>query len=192
MNKGFRQAVSILKKGGVVVFPTDTAFGVGVRIDDAKAIERLFKLRKRPKDKAVLVLVSSLKMAREYVEPFDEDIEKLMKKHWPGGLTIVLKCKKSKVPSLVRAGGDTIGIRIPKNVTTQNLVREIGVPILAPSANFAGDKTPFKYGEIDNEFKKVVDYTMNGRCLLKNQSTIIDVSVKPWRIIREGAVKIKT
>lgn len=192
MNKGFKKAVSILKRGGVVIFPTDTAFGVGVRIDDEKAVERLFRLRKRPKDKAVLVLVSSFRMIREYVEPFDLDVKALMKKHWPGGLTIVLKCKKNKVPSVVRAGGDTIGIRIPKNETTRNLVRKIGVPILAPSANFSGEKTPFKHGEINNEFRKVVDYTMNGKCLLKTQSTIIDVSVKPWKVIREGAVKIKT
>src|SRR5579863_6213760 len=106
------KAVQILKDGGIVIFPTDTAFGIGCRIDDENAVKRLFTLRKSPETKAVPVLVSDLSMAQEYLEPVPQEvIEKLVKAHWPGALTIVLKSKTDKVPSLVRGGTDTLGVR---------------------------------------------------------------------------------
>src|SRR5690348_10879973 len=100
------KAIEVLKDGGIVIFPTDTAFGIGCRIDDEDAVKRLFTIRKRPETKAVPVLVSSLHMAQKYVQEVPQDvIEKLIKPFWPGALTIVLSCKKEMIPDLVRGGG---------------------------------------------------------------------------------------
>src|SRR5580693_4770973 len=96
-----QKAIQILKNGGIVIFPTDTAFGIGCRIDDEEAIKRLFTIRKRPETKAVPVLVSDLHMARKYLKPVPpEVIEKLITPYWPGALTIVLECNTKKIPAL--------------------------------------------------------------------------------------------
>lgn len=191
MRKGIEKAVKILKNGGIVIFPTDTAFGIGCRIDDEKAIKRLFEIRKRPKTKAVPVLFSSVDMVRKYVEEIPQDVEKLMKKYWPGALTIILQCNRVKVPSLVRGGGQTLGVRIPNHKVVQAIISEVGVPILGPSANFSGEKTPFKFEDLNPELVGLVDYVLNEKVSLEgNVSTVIDCSVRPWEIVRQGAVRI--
>ena len=184
-------AVGGINKGGIVIFPTDTAFGIGCRIDNKDAIERLFELRKRPADKAVPVLVSSIEMAEQYVNKIEPEVRNLMKKYWPGGLTIVLKCKKDRVPSRVRGGRDTIGVRIPNNKETIELITKVGVPVLGPSANFSGGATPFEVSQLDPELVSQVDFVLPGSCSLKQASTVIDCSVEPWKVLREGAVKVE-
>lgn len=192
MDKEIEKVVSILKKGGVVIFPTDTAFGIGCRIDDKKAVGRLFKIRKRPGTQATPVLVGSLEMAQKYLKPISQEvIDKLIKPYWPGALTIILGCNRVKVPSLVRGGGFTVGIRIPNHLVTLSLVKRVGVPILGPSANFHGEKTPYRFEDLDKELIKLVDYVIWGECKLKQQSTVIDCSQEQWKILREGAVKFK-
>lgn len=203
-----KKAVEILKSGGVGIFPTDTAYGIGCRIDDEKAVKRLFKLRKRPETKATPVLVSDLEMAREYWQKTPDDvIEKLIKPYWPGALTIVLPCRSEKVPSLVRGGGETLGLRMPDNESLLTIIKEVGVPILGTSANFAGEKTPYKFEDLDPELVKLVDYVFSPVILSnseesfrdpsakpqddkKRASTVIDCSVRPWKILRQGAVDL--
>lgn len=183
------KAIKTFKDGGVVIFPTDTAFGIGGLMTESATVKRVYKIRNRPKDKAVPVLFSSVKMVKKYVKPFPDDIETLMKEYWPGGLTIILKCKTSKVPSAVRAGGGTIGVRIPNHKALLSIIRKTG-PIIAPSANFAGEATPFFYSDIKKELISKSDFVLKGRVSIKKQSTIIDCTRKPFKIIREGAVKI--
>lgn len=199
MNNDLKQAAEILKKGGIVIFPTDTAYGIGCRIDDERAIERLFKIRKRPETKAVPVLVSSLEMAKEYWKPVHKNVtNKLIKPYWPGSLTIILHCNIVKVPKLVRGGGDTLGLRMPDYKDLLQIISSVGVPIIGTSANFAGEKTPYKFEDLDPELKEQVDYILkpvilNPSTALREKdqaSTVIDCSVKPWRILRRGAVKI--
>lgn len=187
-----RKAIDVLRNGKIVIFPTDTAFGVGCRIDDEKAVERLFMIRKRPQNQAVPVLVSSLEMAANYVEEIPSDVQKeLMEKYWPGALTIVLPCRVDKVPSLVRGGKETLGIRIPDHKTTLSLIEGVGVPILGPSANFSGGATPYRFEDLDQNLLKLVDFVVYGQTKIGDVSTVIDVSEKPWKILREGAVKLK-
>jgi L-threonylcarbamoyladenylate synthase len=185
-------AIDILKNGGIVIFPTDTAFGIGCRIDDEKAVERLFKIRKRPETQATPVLVDTVKMAQEYVQPISQEvIDKFVEPYWPGALTIVLSCKTEKVPKLVRGGSSTLGIRIPNHHITRELIRGVGVPILGPSANFHGDKTPYTVEDVDKDLVGLVDYIIPGECILREASTVIDCSVTPWKVLRQGAVKIE-
>lgn len=185
------QAAQIIKEGGVVIFPTDTAFGVGCRIDSEAAIKRLFTLRKRPETQATPVLVSSIEMAQEYLHPIPYIVsDKLVKHYWPGALTIVLPCKSEKIPALVRGGGHTLGIRMPDHEITLSLIDKVGVPLLGPSANFHGNITPFSFEKLDPELVKLVDFVVKGECRRKEASTVIDCSKEPWKILREGAVKI--
>lgn len=193
MNRNLEEAVRIVKKGGIIIFPTDTTFVIGCRIDDEKAVERLFDIRKRPKDKAVLVLVDSEQMASEYLKAILKEVkEKLTDRYWPGGLTIVLPCVEEKVPVLVRGGGKNLGVRMPDHKTTLEMISRIGVPILGPSANFSGAKTPYKMRDLDPKLVESVDFVLPGRCKIKRPSTVLDCSKKPWKVLRQGAVRLET
>lgn len=186
-----RKAIEVIKQGGIVIFPTDTAFGIGCRMDNEDAIKRLFEIRKRPVGQATPVLFDSVKTVRKYVNPFDVKIEGLMDKFWPGALTIILKCDISMVPDLVRGGGKNLGVRIPDHEIPRKIVKEIGLPILGPSANFHGEKTPYKFEELDKELIKLVDFIVEGKTKGENlASTVIDCTDEPWRIIRQGNVEI--
>lgn len=191
IKRDIKKAIELLKNGGIVVFPTDTAYGVGCRMDDEKAVAKLFRIRKRPETQAVPVLVNNIKMAKKYSKNLKDEIEQLMRKYWPGALTIVVPCKKRLVPELVRGGGETIGLRIPNHDIPLTIIEELQVPILGPSANFHGEPTPYSFKDLDPKFVKLVDYVIKGECPLRKVSTVIDVSQRKWRILREGAVKIK-
>ena len=191
MTNEVQQAIEILNQGGIVVFPTDTAFGVGCRMDDRQAVERLLKLKKRPKGQAVPVLVDSLEMAQKYLLPLQDRVLELMKKYWPGALTIVLPCKTEMVPSLVRGGGQTLGVRWPNHPVVQKIIKGVGVPILGPSANFHGDPTPYKFSDLNPELLEQVDFVLKGEeSRWHKPSTVIDCSQKPWKIIRQGVIRI--
>ena len=191
MKGNIEQAIKILKQGGIVIFPTDTAFGIGCRIDNIKSIERLFKIRKRPKNKPTPVLVDSIEMAQEYLLPIDKQVKNLIKKYWPGALTIILPCKLQKVTELVRGNGNTLGVRMSDHPIVLELVRSVGVPLLAPSANFQGDKTPFRFEDLNSDLISLVDFVLSGTTNnYKKPSTIIDCSVAPWKILRKGAIKL--
>lgn len=192
MNTQIQKAIEVFKNGGIVIFPTDTAIGIGCRIDNEEAIKKIFKIRKRPENKPVLALVDSLEMAQGYLSPIPQKvIERLIKPYWPGKLTIILNCDVSKVPSAARSGGKTLGIRFPNKSLVLDLIGKVGVPIIAPSANLSGKKTPFKFADLDPEIVSQADYVLNEEAEPEeNVSTVIDCAVESWKIIREGAVKI--
>lgn len=190
MQENLKQAIKVFNEGGIVIFPTDTAFGIGCRIDSSEAIKRLFGIRKRPVTKAVPVLVSSVEMAKHYWQDIPHLVfEKLIKPYWPGALTIVLPSRSEKVPNLVRGGGNTLGLRMPKHSDLLKIIEEVGVPILAPSANFAGEPTPYSFEKLNPKLVELVDYVLPGDCTTKQASTVIDCSFEPWKILRQGAVE---
>lgn len=192
MDKNIQKAIEILKEGGIVIFPTDTAFGIGCRIDNEKAIERLFDIRKRPRNQPVSVLVDSIEMAQDYLLPISEEVQqKLIKKYWPGALTIILQSRIDKVSNLVRGGGNNLGVRMPNNKITLSLIKGAGVPILGPSANFHGERTPYQIKDLNPKLIKLVDYVITSQDKSgEKASTVIDCSKKPWQILRKGAVRI--
>lgn len=187
-----QKAILILKQGGLVVFPTDTAFAVSCRMDDKKAVERLFKWRKRPASQAAPVLTEDMvKMVQRYLLPIPEEVTNaLIEPYWPGALTIVLPCKIKKVLKMVRGSGKTLGVRIPGHPIARHLIRKTDVPLLGPSANFHGASTPYRYQDLDKEFLKGVDLVLEGECPIGLISTVVDCSEKPWKIIRNGAVQL--
>ncbi len=185
------KAIEVLKNGGVVIFPTDTAYGIGCRIDNKEAIKRVYNLRNRPAEKALIMLVSSVEMAGEYVEIPRIVKEKLIQMYWPGGLTIILKCKKEKVPGILRAEGDTLAVRFPNHKDLCKIIEEVGVPIAAPSANYSSMPTPFELSEVDPTLREKVDFVLEGVCTMRGVSTIVDTTVEPWRVVRQGVVNLK-
>jgi L-threonylcarbamoyladenylate synthase len=191
MDNQIRQAVRVLNNGGIIIFPTDTAFGIGCRMDEPFAIEKLFKLRNRPLTQATPVLVSGIDMAKDYLLLVSEDTENLMKKYWPGALTIVYPCDKNRVPELVRGGGNNLGVRAPDHPIILEIIRNVGVPILGPSANLHREKTPYKFEDLDKNLIKNVDFVVSGECKFNQASTVIDCSKDPWKILRKGKVEIK-
>lgn len=191
MNK-VTEAVKVLNEGGIIIFPTDTAYGIGCRIDNKKTVRRLFQIRKRPKKQAVPVLVNSIEMAQEYLKPLDNKVKKLMQDHWPGALTIVYKSKIEKVDSLVRGGGDSLGVRMPDSKIVLEIIKKIKAPIIGSSANFHTDATPYKFENLNPELVKLVDYVIPGKTKNINKtSTVIDCSGIEWKVLRQGAVKFR-
>lgn len=186
-----QNAINIFKNGGVVVFPTDTVYGIGCRMDNAESVKRVFSIRNRSEEKAVLLLVSSVAMAAEYVLAIPKEVkEKLIDIYWPGSVTIIFPANKEKVPDIVRAGGDTVAIRQTNHPMLLEILQAIDVPIIAPSANFSGEKTPVTFEDINPRLIENADYVLKGQTGGSVASTIIDCSVSPWQIVREGAVKI--
>ncbi len=191
MNEQIQKAIEMLNHGGVIIFPTDTAFAIGCRIDRSEVIKRLFNIRKRPLNQPVLVLVNGLEMAQEYLEPLNGAVKELMKKYWPGALTIVYKCKTDKVYPLIRGNGKTLGVRMPDHNIVPELIKGVGVPILGPSANFHGGKTPYSLEDLDPILVKLADFILEGKTNeIGKASTVIDCSINPWKIIRQGTVRI--
>ncbi len=185
-----KDVVEIVKNGGIIIFPTDTAFGIGCRIDNHDAVDRLFTIRRRPTTQQMPVLVNSIETALAYLDSPSDIVRRLMKEYWPGALTIVTPCKTNAVYSPIRAGGKTIGLRMPNHPEILKIIEEVGVPVLGPSANFHGDSTPYSTADLNPELVKMVDYVVPGECTVKQASTVVDCSVNPYKIIRRGAVKL--
>lgn len=190
MNKiTFETAIEEFKKGKIGIFPTDTAFGIGCRIDNEVAVERLFELRRRPKNKPTPVLVASLEMAEEITKmSVSDSVRKLAEKYWPGGLTLVLPNSNDMISKLVVGELNTLGVRMPAYRDILVIIRELGIPILAPSANFAGEATPFSFEEINPDLLSLVDFYIEGASLGESASTVLDCTKKPFNILRQGAV----
>lgn len=184
------EAVRVLKDGGIVIFPTDTAFGIGCRIDNHDAVDRLFRLRKRPITQAMPVLVSSESMALPYLLSPSDVVRHLMKKYWPGGLTIISQSETTRVYSPIRAGTNAVGLRMPNHKEMLEIITAVGVPIVGPSANFHGEKTPFRFEDIDSNLIKLADFVLEGVCYSTIASTVVDCTTDPYTIIRQGAINL--
>ncbi len=191
LNDYVRQASEIVKSGGIIIYPTDTAFGIGCRADSSPSVKKLFEIRQRPLTKATPVLFYSVDQVSDYVAEIPSDVRtQLMDKYWPGALTIILQAKTEKVASLVLGGGSTIGVRIPNNEIIREIIRNAGVPLIGTSANFASHPTPYHYNELDIKLCDLVDMVVPGVCSVKKESTVIDTTSSTWNIVRQGAVEI--
>ncbi|HVZ58965.1 MAG TPA: L-threonylcarbamoyladenylate synthase [Patescibacteria group bacterium] len=190
MEDTIQHAVEILKSGGIIIYPTDTAFGIGCRIDDNKAVERLFKVRKRPFTQTPPVLFDSLEQVKHYVTSIPEDVEPLLKKYWPGALTVILLAKAGRISPLV-VGETGIGCRVPNHEIPLRIIKGLGVPIIGTSANFSGEPTPYHATDLNPQLTGLVDLVIQGETSIQKESTVIDCTQNPWKILRHGAIKIQ-
>lgn len=182
--------VKLLKEGKIGLFPTDTVWGICCRMDNASSINRIFEIKKREKNKPFLILSESISQIEKYALLVNFKHKEVFN-FWPGPLTAILKAKKQNVLPVVRSNGETIGVRIPDYKEILEIIRKLGVPIVAPSANLSGENTPAKLSEIKKSIIDAVDFIVLGECKIKKPSTIVDCSNENIKVVREGAVDFK-
>ena len=182
----------ILDNDGVIIFPTDTVYGIACNCFSEKAIKKVFDIKKRPENKPINVLSNNLDKIKLVSRNINEKEKFLIDKYMPGALTIILD-KNEKVSDILTAGLDTIGVRIPKNNISLRILENVSYPLATTSANISGDSAGIKISDFLKEFDGVVDAIIDGgETDLKVASTIVRVeSGNKLKIIREGTLKIK-
>ena len=182
----------ILDNDGVIIFPTDTVYGIACNCFREKAIKKVFDIKKRPENKPINVLSNNLDKIKLVSKNISEKEKFLIDKYMPGALTIILD-KNEKVSDILTAGLDTIGVRIPKNNISLRILENVSYPLATTSANISGDSAGIKISDFLKEFDGVVDAIIDGgETDLKVASTIVRVeSDNKLKIIREGTLKIK-
>ena len=178
----------ILKQGGIVVFPTETVYGIGANCLNADAVKKIYEAKRRPPHKPISLLVSNMDMVQMVAKDITELEYKLMKAFFPGPFTIILK-KKDIVPDIVTCSGDTVGIRMPDLELTRKLIDFAGVPLATPSANISGKPSGTNLKTIMEDFKDSVDFYIDGgESKLGIASTIVKVIDGVPHILREGSI----
>jgi len=182
------KGISILKQGGVVVFPTDTVYGLGAASYIPEAVERVYRIKERPRNMALPLLLAHTSQIGEVAESVPPIAWLLADKFLPGALTLVL-AKSSSVSALVTAGGATIAVRIPAHPVPVALARGLGAPIIGTSANLSGKPAPSTADEVYAQFDGKIDLVIDGgKCSGGRESTIVDVTGEVPVVLREGAI----
>jgi len=197
--KDLKKAVTIFKNGGVVIFPTDTVYGIGCRFDDQKATERIYQIKKTPKNQKFPILVSSIGQVRKLAK-VGKVAQKLIEKYWPGGLTIILPSRHPErerriySDSSATPQNDTskVGFRMPDSDFIRSLINKVGVPIIGTSANFYGQMPAKSFKDLDPKLVGLADFVIKGECQGGIESTVVDVTVDSPKILRKGAVDINS
>jgi len=184
------EAARVLGRGGLVAFPTETFYGLGAAALDRRAVRRVFEVKGRPASMPLLVLVDSEAMVGRVALEIPARARALMTRHWPGALTLVLRASAG-LPAELTAGTGTIGVRLPAHATARALVRALGAPVTAPSANPTGAEPPTTAGAVLAHFGDALDLVLDGGPTPGGApSTVVDVTVDPPRVIRQGAVVV--
>ncbi len=176
----------LLKNGGVVAFPTETVYGLGASAWNETAIKQVFELKGRPSDNPLIVHVSSYPQVKQLAVDISPEARTLMQKFWPGPLTLVFR-KTSRVPVMVSAGLDTVAVRMPNHALALDLIRQAG-PLVGPSANKSGGPSPTNAAHVRTDFGTSVPVVDGGPCVVGLESTVLDVTSKPFRILRPGVI----
>lgn len=185
-NGNLLPAAEIIKKGGLVAVPTETVYGLAANGLSEDAVKKLYEVKGRPEKKPISLLVTGMEQAEKFCRDIPEEAYLLAEKFFPGPVTIILK-KRDVVPDTVTAGGDTVGIRCPANPLTAELIELAGVPLAAPSANISGMPSPKDVDAVLGYFDGKIDCAVDGgKCSLGIESTIIDMTEKPFKILRQG------
>lgn len=177
-----------LNKGALVVFPTETVYGLGANALDSEACKKIYFAKGRPSDNPLIVHVSSLTMAENLFENAGEYFYKLALEFWPGPISFILK-KHSSVSDIISGGLDTVAVRMPNNKTALKLIEYAGVPIAAPSANISGKPSPTRREHVLNDLDGKVDYIiLSDDFPIGVESTVLDLSDEKPVILRPGAI----
>lgn len=182
------EIATILKKGGIVLFPTETVYGIGTNGLNEKAVEKIYKIKKRDRKNPISLLVSDMKMVETIVQDISPIEYKLMETFFPGPLTLILK-RKNMIPNIVTADSNLVGIRMPSGIIAHKLVKLSGVPIAAPSANISGKLSGTNLKNVLDEFSNHIDYAIDGgECQIGMESTVVRVINHIPHILRPGSI----
>ena len=180
------KAAQLLRSGELVVFPTETVYGLGANALNPTAVRKVYALKGRPATSPLIVHVSSVEQARELAAEWPEDAERLAREFWPGPLTIVVP-KKLAVPDEVTAGLPTVGLRMPRHPVALALLREAAVPIAAPSANRFTQLSPTTAQHVREAFGADTPFLLDGGpCEVGLESTVIAVTKDGLEVLRPG------
>ena len=187
-----KRVVNILDNDGIIVFPTDTVYGIGCNCFSTKAIKKIFIYKNRPNNKPINVLTNNYRKILSVAKEIKPKEKELINKYMPGALTIILK-KNEAVPSLLTANLDTVGVRIPSNSIALKILESINYPLATTSANISGEESGIKLADFEVNFADKVDAIIDGgESELKVASTIVQVDDKDnVKILRQGTLKIK-
>ncbi len=177
---------TILENGGAVILPTETVYGLFAQALNEDAVNRVYQLKQRPRDKAMNLNVSNLNDIYFFSQNTPFFLEKLYNRFMPGPLTIILKANKN-VPFWVNSGLDTVGFRLPNHEQTLRLISETG-PLIGPSANISGNESGKKFSDIQAQFSVDLPGIEDDQALTGIDSTILDLSGQRARILRQGAI----
>ncbi|HEM2769621.1 threonylcarbamoyl-AMP synthase [Streptococcus suis] len=177
---------TILENGGAVVLPTETVYGLFAQALNEDAVNRVYQLKQRPRDKAMNLNVSNLNDIYFFSQNTPFFLEKLYNRFMPGPLTIILKANEN-VPFWVNSGLDTVGFRLPNHEQTLRLISEAG-PLIGPSANISGNESGKKFSDIQAQFSVDLPGIEDDQALTGIDSTILDLSGQKARILRQGAI----
>lgn len=187
-SKKIRTAANLIMKGGLVAFPTETVYGLGADALNADAVLAIFKAKKRPLDNPPIVHVYDVEDVYRLVEEVPVKAEKLMKKFWPGPLTLIFRHSKI-VPDITVAGLDTIAIRMPRHNVALALIRESHCPISAPSANLSGKPSPTAAQHVLKDLGGRIDAILDaGPTNIGVESTVLDLTSDPPQVLRPGGM----
>ena len=183
-----KEPAKVIRNGGIVIFPTETVYGIGTNGFDEKSIKKIYELKRRDSNKPISLLVSNMEMVEMVAKDISDLEYKLMRKFWPGPFTIILK-KKSIVPDVLTSSGDTVGVRMPSGEIAKKLIEYAEVPIAAPSANISGKPSGIDINDIMKDFEGKVDCIIdNGISELGVASTIVKVVDNIPYVLREGII----
>ena len=186
------RAAELIRRGGLVAVPTETVYGLACSGLDEDAVRRIYEVKGRPAVKPLSLMVSGAEAIDGYCQAVPPAARLLAEKFWPGPLTIVLKAK-SLIPPIVLSGGDTVGLRCPDHPMTLELLRLTELPFAAPSANPSGAESPKTAEAVAAYFDGLIEGIVDGGpCGIGRESTIIDMSRSPYRILRPGALPADT
>ena len=185
-DEGIRKSVEIIENGGVIIFPTDTVYGIGCNPYDANAVKKIYEIKSREKIKSLPVLASSIQIVKQ-ISIIDEFTENIIKKYWPGPLTLILKLKDKNLKKSLNLE-DKIAVRIPNSECTLKLLNKCNL-LVGTSANVSGDSSFTDPQECMKNVKNYDVFVDGGTITSKGESTIIEIENEKIHVIREGALK---
>ena len=181
---------NVLKGGGIIAFPTDTFYGLGVNPYNTKAVEKIYSIKGRDSEKQLLLLIDSIIKLDDLTEEISEAATKLIESFWPGPLTMLFKPKPT-IPKNITTG--LIGIRQPGNLITRKFLAELNYPLTAPSANISGENPTTTAEQIKEHLGNKVDLILDaGICTVVEPSTLVDTTKTPVQLVRAGAINFKS
>ncbi len=186
-----KEAAKVIRSGGVVVFPTETVYGIGANAFDENACKKIFEAKGRPQDNPLIVHISSMEMLERVVSRVPKRAHDFMDKLWPGPLTMIME-KSSNIPDVVSASLPTVAVRMPSHPVARLLIDLSGFPIAAPSANLSGKPSPTSFDHVKDDMMGRVDVIIDsGETPFGIESTIIDLTKDPPVLLRPGPLTLE-
>ena len=190
-SEAIKEGVTVLQDGGLVIFPTETVYGIGCNALSAESALRIFSVKKRPADNPLIVHISNMEMLHRIARNVPEIVERRWEEFWPGPLTIIFEAS-SIVPPEVTGGLSTVAVRMPSNILARSIIEQSGLPVAAPSANISTRPSITSSDYAIQEFNGSVDLIYDaGKCSLGLESTVIDIRGQKPLLLRAGSMNVE-